>query len=803
MASLDLPTLQRALAPRLGALIRRHTTVFLAAPEAYLPGDLIDAAMEAVHGADGYRHVRLNGEPINVADHYGFGLLLVVPRTQLSLAHEGCDQILEAARTGRLTRVVVVIEDEIPAQVDGHNFSLVLDHNALVATPQELEVMLPSLRDRDGGAKAVHALTGGVASLVLAAEPCAKVSVEETVASAASRWGEDFVEAGNEDELLMLHVCAGRLPVPVFSLLAGEIMGRDVSHSEVRAMRRGGFFVETGTRGPLIPDGLGIAARDYTVRTAPESAYARRAALARAALKNPALGALDRIFLLTQLEDWPALDAVLATEMHLISLLGEDVRAELMARWPADVSNHLPHLAHAVAFLTGGLDLPSFVLGTPKMYQELLALTLGEEPPAEGTAMHFYRQGLKQALPHRVYEREEGLERAEGILAWVDQRLTRLDSATAYQRPEEIMVLVMLSVGAVDALIWLGELNQAYSTAHRALQMTRAIVRQEHVQSLRSACKARLAFLAAKTGLTSTARSWIKKYDEVVHLHGRFDAESATLVRVARRFVDVDVVDPKEQSPRIINPDASFAPFDAEAEAMRAVLMLDEAASSSYLKVLANTTAWSEYPTWSWWPLISVLAVIEARDGNEQAAEAWLEKAPPPEPIPLIIRAYIEWGAGRFSTAASYVNQALGVVDLTSRARALATGLSLSMPGISQDEIDVLYNSVDWADMLEEVVLLPEPARELIVSRLGVQTEKYPGLKDVGKSPEDNRVVELTRRQLEVLKALDSDRTLAEIAKDQFVGLETIRSTAKEVYRRLGVHDRDSAVHLGHAMNLL
>ena len=45
--------------------------------------------------------------------------------------------------------------------------------------------------------------------------------------------------------------------------------------------------------------------------------------------------------------------------------------------------------------------------------------------------------------------------------------------------------------------------------------------------------------------------------------------------------------------------------------------------------------------------------------------------------------------------------------------------------------------------------------------------------------------------------------TLGQIADDLFLGVETVRSTAKALYKRLGVHDRASAVQVARSMGLL
>ncbi|WP_315501790.1 LuxR C-terminal-related transcriptional regulator [Actinomyces radicidentis] len=69
--------------------------------------------------------------------------------------------------------------------------------------------------------------------------------------------------------------------------------------------------------------------------------------------------------------------------------------------------------------------------------------------------------------------------------------------------------------------------------------------------------------------------------------------------------------------------------------------------------------------------------------------------------------------------------------------------------------------------------------------------------------------LDLVRRAMAVPDAspcttlLAAGRTLPEIAGELFLGVETVRSTSKALYMRLGVHDRDAAVRVGTASGIL
>jgi ATP/maltotriose-dependent transcriptional regulator MalT len=61
----------------------------------------------------------------------------------------------------------------------------------------------------------------------------------------------------------------------------------------------------------------------------------------------------------------------------------------------------------------------------------------------------------------------------------------------------------------------------------------------------------------------------------------------------------------------------------------------------------------------------------------------------------------------------------------------------------------------------------------------------------------------LTRRELQILKWLDTDLTNKEIARELVVTTETVKLHTKHVYRKLSVNNRRAAVTLGKALGLL
>ena len=68
---------------------------------------------------------------------------------------------------------------------------------------------------------------------------------------------------------------------------------------------------------------------------------------------------------------------------------------------------------------------------------------------------------------------------------------------------------------------------------------------------------------------------------------------------------------------------------------------------------------------------------------------------------------------------------------------------------------------------------------------------------------EDVQVVTLTDRELQLLRDLDSTETMKQIARRQFVSLDTVRSHRLSLYRKLGAHSRSDAVIRGREWGFL
>jgi LuxR family maltose regulon positive regulatory protein len=69
--------------------------------------------------------------------------------------------------------------------------------------------------------------------------------------------------------------------------------------------------------------------------------------------------------------------------------------------------------------------------------------------------------------------------------------------------------------------------------------------------------------------------------------------------------------------------------------------------------------------------------------------------------------------------------------------------------------------------------------------------------------PGDVRTVTLTKREETVLRFLAAGRTLPEIAREEYVSINTVKTQARALYRKLGAADRDDAVRRARDHGLL
>lgn len=93
------------------------------------------------------------------------------------------------------------------------------------------------------------------------------------------------------------------------------------------------------------------------------------------------------------------------------------------------------------------------------------------------------------------------------------------------------------------------------------------------------------------------------------------------------------------------------------------------------------------------------------------------------------------------------------------------------------------------ADFCEAAVLLAHGERQLVAIPIAP-----PAVAD--RAASSNRLAGLTDRELEVLRALSTGATTAEIARNLGISTKTLRNHISNTYHKLGIYDRAQAVIL-------
>jgi DNA-binding CsgD family transcriptional regulator len=163
---------------------------------------------------------------------------------------------------------------------------------------------------------------------------------------------------------------------------------------------------------------------------------------------------------------------------------------------------------------------------------------------------------------------------------------------------------------------------------------------------------------------------------------------------------------------------------------------------------------------------------------------------------------------GAFGEAVRRSSSLLGE-DTTPRLRAaalLTTAASRYRLGRSDSGVDAFrrahaliehenllssFGTIDGADLRELSAVSERALRPSVLSSL----DQYRDTPRIAISS-------LTPRELEVLRLLTTGMSNAEIAEALFITLNTLKSTVRHVYSKLGVHDRQKACDVAHQLNI-
>ena len=518
-----------------------------------------------------------------------------------------------------------------------------------------------------------------------------------------------------------------------------------------------------------------------------------------------------RICILTMIRDWSLLDRVLAASMHILATFASNERLGLADAWGDQVPAVWTHIAYAREFLLGTWRPNAPFLPLP--WLELVHLVDGEDEQSVHPLIKELRGrlalGLSTLRPDSVEDVRRFALSAESVLT---EHVSRhLEACTRHRRldarfTDDSAILAMCLMGMADGMLFTALLSDAQACLGMAASIcARSRVDVVGYPGLMLGMAARNAVLSGKTALHEQARLYIEEYGRLVAISGARDELPEQLIRIASRYGedwDADGLSSAE-----ISPNAPFAPLQVEAEGWALLVNRGTLPAYQWLQAFLGRARWSDLWPFEWWPLHATLAMIDAREGRLHEAQRRLEDGSIPSEMALVIRASVELVQGHRETVRTLVDRVLAMSTTTSRWRMIAYGLKLGAVADGPDPDDLagmILRLYDWSEALGAVALLPDAARRPVLEAVGRPYRELAGLRVDGPGDWPSAgAVRLTPRQVDVLRGLAEGKTLGRIATDLGLGKETIRSTAKQMYKRLGVHDRASAVLMGQALGMI
>lgn len=798
-------TVAHALAPRLAARMAGHDRIFVWGPREYQPAATVRAALAALVGADWIVEAERSTARVRIAGAGGRTVFVDLGSPQAAEARslaahwDGLSPDLPAGH------LVAVAECDELGGPDLSWFDLIIDHRDLAVLESEVPLIQPAAAADPVLTRRLHTLTGGVPELVGA--PMLVSAETEDLRPACREWAERVFDVVFTDPLLEAHAWAPRASSDAIRLLASEWLGRTVDPWEVAAARAVSIFVAGTGAEPVLPECLAGALLQLLHSREPERAADTRRRFLAMAEGTPGLTGPDRMRILTGLRGWRELDQVLGRTMHLLMHLSHFDGQEYAHRWPDHVPRGLRHLEAARRFITGDLTPAAAPQDTPQLWQQLAYLFANEAAaPADsplGRLQRWFIDLVARGWPADRPRAAQLLKEVTDLLAAEAAVLADADTET---RRDDLALVAGILLGVSEAALQTGAPDVAQECLRNAARMGFVLGPAVwQYSTLWPGVLVRGALIAAVGGAPVQARTQLEQYQQVA-IPGEPTHEA--LAALAQRFSSVNV------AALLTNPgaptfdlDAPLAPHQLQAEALRLTLLRGQGVAADWLRTMLNRASWGQRPEWEWWPGLTVLTMLDAQAGRIGLAETRLAGGAIPGPLEITARAGLELAKGNRETALRFTDQVLQLEVISPRWRLAATGVRLAVLAAghdASDEVGELLEREDWANSLAVVALLPDPARALIVDRLGTEALGLPGLvASPGAPAAAQREVQLTRRQLEVLRALAAGGTMNAIAKERYVSVETVRSTAKDLYRRLGVHSREGAIQVGRLMGLL
>ena len=208
-----------------------------------------------------------------------------------------------------------------------------------------------------------------------------------------------------------------------------------------------------------------------------------------------------------------------------------------------------------------------------------------------------------------------------------------------------------------------------------------------------------------------------------------------------------------------------------------------------------------------------VLAVLETdlllSAGNASAARTALNKLPVKNPASIIAKARLSLATGAYVEVVELLGAPIQFATIMQQleAQILVTIARLHLQNMEsvRADLEMISGALATLENHLPLVMLTAPDRELLrtsMQGLGVPFLDVPTM-PAGGMPTTLTSITLTPRESTILATLAVTGDRAEIARLNFVTLNTVKSQLRSLYKKLGVTSRDDALLVAHQENLL
>lgn len=819
------------LAHRLARSMTGTATVLVRASREYRPRQLARALVERIDA----RHLDM---PLPAAARDTSWVEDLDADTSLLLDWDGESDpaealmtVLAASRRPGVAPVVVVVseaDDPAPAEVLDL-FQVVLDEPSLAVTAEDVLALDEGWNDVVARAQLLRA-TSGVPELVAAAlDGPSEAAVGPLVGIARSAWSRhlegdaadpltrvcrDWAERVHDavaaDDLGFLMVLLPPLKGPDARTVAAAALGREVTAEEVRALPgRVPAIIRSATGSAVFPPALAAQIIQVSMTRNPSRTVSLRRDLSSVLTEQSLdITARDRVATLVGLGAWSALDRALDFCAPYMALLSSAELEALDALLPQEVPLAWQSLSEVQGF-AGDPDSAPHLLPEPWL-RLLLTTTSGNDVLFPARVVEL-RDRLMLATSRVQAPTVEDVGAALGeALAWLDECFQYLnaESARSFRLrrafKDEAHLLCLAMMGAADACLALARLSDAQACLNKTRMLVEALTTDiDEAPALLIGLPARDALLAAYARMHDRSEVFLVEYERSAVRGSVREPEPEHVIEIARRFSASAAPHPVRASADL-PANTQFTPLEVQAEAELILVQRGPQAAAEWLLTFLARAQWTDLMPFMWWPELAMLALLDLRHGRVDEALERVRGTYLPDEDRLLIDAGAALMRGDAEACLEAVRRLIATPSVSPRSTLIGYGYRVGAMAVLHDpdlDGEIAAHATAWAANPALVALLPELARARVLPVLDPAAAGRPGLR-LSDGPAASGVV-LTPRQTDVLELLASERTLADIADELFLGVETVRSTSKAVYKKLGVHSREEAVREARLSGLL